>query len=251
MTKITEKLKRFVIANKTKPDLPYINLTDDNRYAGWVNASGSNSDNLWLKLDLKKEWDTFCLFVLASAWSRQGRWENAVHFVIAIREKFTNIKSIDFDKLRNHCDFYTKKHGKILKGTGKTRIMISFGQDLYRSIKILCKNWSEIKRNLDKSGKSGDWKGFIRYLRGVKGLGNGNKAMKIKILLILRELRCQNIYKNIPGDLCCVPDKRVKEAYEDGQIGNLRGYIKASKQIYEDFGDLFDIPAFAYNDYVG
>ena len=27
-------------------------------------------------------------------------------------------------------------------------------------------------------------------------------------------------------------------------------YLKASKKIYKDFGDLYDIPAFAYEDFI-
>jgi hypothetical protein len=250
MMNTIEKLKRFVIANKAKPAFPYINLTDDNRYAGWVNASGSNGDNLWLKLNLKKEWDQFCLFALASAWSRTGPWENAVYFVKIIRKNFSNVKDIDCVALRKHGDSYVEKHWKELIAEGKTRKKLAFRDDLCPSIKVLCKNWNGIKQQLDKSGKSGDWEGFVRYMRGIKGLGSGERSMNMKIALVLRELRCQNVYSNIPGDLCCVPDERVREAYK--MIGSLPGgsplYISASRKIYKDFGDLYDIPAFAYDD---
>ena len=241
--RIIEELKQFVIDNKTNKDLPYINLTNGNKYAGWVNASGSQGNNLPLKLDLTKEWDVFCLFVLASAWSRTGPWEYAVYFVERLRTTFNNIKNIDIKTLRKDCDSFVQKQDDL-----KIRKRLAFRTDLYPSLEVLRQSWSEVEKKLDNSGKSGDWVGFVHYIREIKGLASSGKRMKIKIPLILRELRCQNVYDNIPGDLCCVPDQRVKDAYQ--MIGNFpNDFLKASRRIYEDFGDLYDIPAFAYEDY--
>ena len=214
--RIIEELRQFVIANRTNPDLPYINLTKDNQYAGWVNASGSNGDNLPLKLDLMKEWDEFCLLVLASAWSRSGPWENAIYFVERLRTNFNSIKNIDIKTLRKDCDSYVQKHkhGDILEDAVKVRKKLAFRTDLYSSLEVLCQHWNEIKRELGKADKLRDWVGFVHYIRDIKGLASNGNRMQIKITLILRELRCQNVYNNIPGDLCCVPDKRVKEAYQ-------------------------------------
>lgn len=250
--RLIEKLKQFVFDNKTNSCLPYINLTNDNQYAGWVNASGSNGVNLPLKLNLMKEWDMFCLFVLASAWSRTGPWENAVYFVDVLRMTFNNTKNIDIKTLRKDCDAFVQKHGHLLEDKGKIRKRLAFRTDLYPSLKVLCQNWNKIQQNIDKSSKSGVWEDFVRYIREIKGLGSGERKMNMKIALILRELRCQNVYNGIPGDLCCVADARVKEAYTN-EIGYLPNaypcFIRASRQIYKDFGDLYDIPAFAYNDY--
>jgi len=90
-------------------------------------------------------------------------------------------------------------------------------------------------------------------LRNLSGLGNGNKSMLIKIPLILRELRCQNIYNNIPGELCCVADSRVLKAGQELGIflvkpNNIRTLIETSEKIYALFDDLFDLPLFAYED---
>ena len=76
--------------------------------------------------------------------------------------------------------------------------------------------------------------------------------MLIKIPLILRELRCQNIYENISGGYCCVPDMRVIEAADALDL-NLspvteRNLFQLSERIYGDFGDLYDLPLFAYED---
>ncbi len=77
--------------------------------------------------------------------------------------------------------------------------------------------------------------------------------MRIKIPLILRELRCQNVYHYIRGKDCCVPDERVKLAAKSlgikmPHINNLQNLFKASEIIYKKFGDLYDIPLFAYED---
>ncbi|MDC1105131.1 hypothetical protein OAT16_00400 [Prolixibacteraceae bacterium] len=93
----------------------------------------------------------------------------------------------------------------------------------------------------------------MEFLREIKGLGVGDKKMLIKIPLILRELRCQGIYNNISGKLCCVPDARVYDATKELQINlpvtnSLRSLKDSSEVIYELFGNLYDLPLFAYFD---
>ena len=94
----------------------------------------------------------------------------------------------------------------------------------------------------------------MNFMKNINGLAGPSKKMSIKIPLILRELRCQNIYDNIPGEFCCVADKRVVDAskkigiklpYVTRTTNNL---IKVSTIIYELFGDLYDIPLFAKED---
>ena len=74
--------------------------------------------------------------------------------------------------------------------------------------------------------------------------------MKIKIPFILRELRCQKIYSNIDGEYYCVADERVRKAYKSLRKELPTNYLEASSKIYKDFGDLYDIPAFAYFDLI-
>lgn len=114
-------------------------------------------------------------------------------------------------------------------------------------------HWDEIKLVLKKAEQQNDYVIFIEYMRNLKGLGANDNKMNIKILLILRELRCQNICKNIPGELCCVPDKRVENACKElgirlPRLTSTRGLIKASSHLYHYFGDLYDIPTFGYED---
>ncbi len=93
----------------------------------------------------------------------------------------------------------------------------------------------------------------MRLIRSIEGLGVGRNKMLIKITLILRELRCQKIYDNISGNLCCVPDARVYDSCQEIGIhmpktNNLENLITSSSKIYKLFGDLYDLPLFAYND---
>lgn len=242
---------------KTKQN--YINLSEDNKYLGWVsNFNISLSDGSLMKLNLKEEEDLFLLFVLAVAWSRTGRWENAAYFVTYLKvsqKYFVEYWLDNFNIVNEQMNREQSVKDTLEEVTGLTsRIKVSFRNDTFDSIHILAKNWNEIKSKLNEANLSGNYVSFMNYMRGVKGLGVKDKSMMIKIPLILRELRCQNIYRNIPGELCCVPDERVKIAYKKLLDVNLPlatsldGLIKASTKIYELFGDLYDLPLFAYED---
>lgn len=251
-----ESLIKSVIENKDK--LIYINLNENNQYKGWVSnfniklPSGQN-----MKLDLSKEEDLFLLFVLASSWSKTGPWENAALFTTYL--KLSNKAKVE---LWLNDEFVIEEidnkeiNAKIIVNSCQgivPRKKVSFRKDYYSSIVILAKNWEEIKEVLETSNKNNDYMIFVNYISQIEGLGAGKNKMRIKIPLILRELRCQNVYDNIPGELCCVPDERVKVSSKElgielPNINSLKGLFKASKIIYENFGDLYDIPLFAYED---
>lgn len=113
----------------------------------------------------------------------------------------------------------------------------------------MAQNWLQIKSKLKDAYISNNWKLFIDYLSSIEGLGSGKKRMRIKIPLILRELKCQNIYNNIDGKYCCVADERVRKTYIEYFSKKLPlNYLKASEIIWNDFGELYDIPLFAYED---
>lgn len=132
---------------------------------------------------------------------------------------------------------------------------ISFRIDIFESMNILAENWNEIRKCLENSNKTGDYTSFMKYLRDIEGLAGKSRRMNIKIPLVLRELRCQNIYDNIPGELCCVPDERVYEACKNLDIKlpkfrkrDIDELIDISGIIYGLFGDLYDLPLFAYEE---
>lgn len=245
-----------LLANKDK--LPYTNIANE-KYLGWVtDFKLKDSRNNKICLDLNNENDLFLLFILAIVWSRTGIWENSAYFV-------SYLKIYDKDS----CKFWIDKTNcleeerirqesaenifSLLKYHTKPRKKISFRKDIFQSINILAQNWHRILKKLEYSEEKQNFTIFMRYLRSIEGLGVGNKKILIKIPLILRELRCQNIYQNISGSLCCVVDNRVFEAGESIGIflekpTDLNKLIKSSTKIYSLFGDLYDLPLFAYKD---
>src|SRR5690606_24665828 len=69
-----------------KDTLSYINLTEENKYSGWVENFGwqfSNGEKM--SLNLNEESDLFLLFVLAIGWSRTGPWENPAFLVTYLK----------------------------------------------------------------------------------------------------------------------------------------------------------------------
>jgi len=243
---------------KHKEKLPYANIGLQNKYLGWVtdfNLKDSKGNSI--ALDLKKENDLFLLFVLAIVWSRTGPWENSAFFVAHLKLNGKDRVNfwIDESNYKKEADFRehaAERIAKELTGNG-SRKKISFRKDIFKSIYLLALNWQNILAKLAASENARDFLIFMNFMRSLEGLGFGNKRILIKIPLILRELRCQNIYSNISGNLCCVPDNRVFEAGKSLNINipkasNLENLINSSTKIYQLFGDLYDLPLFAYND---
>ena len=241
-----------------KNQISYINLDENHRYLGWTHDFGLTfPDHSTMRLDLHNESERFLLFVLASAWSRTGRWENATYFVSYLKEK--NKHRIDkwrdesfVESERNNSEEAANYAAAAYHGIDH-RVKVSFRKDIYDSCRILANNWRTIEEHLRRSERENNYMIFIDYISELKGLGAGDKRMKIKIPLILRELRCQGIYKNIPGEYCCVPDVRAIDTAKAIGIPGLRSntikaMMKSSAIIYRHFGDLYDIPLFAYED---
>lgn len=247
-------------------NLAYANLDEVGKYKGWVSEfsipllNGSS-----VKLDLRQERDLFLLFVLAVVWSRTGPWENAVYFVAWMKLSHKDVPAQWVDELfvaRERNDSEASMRSTLAQCLNpRYRKQVSFRADLYASVHQLAQHWDRIKDEITLMVETGRYVEFFNYMRSIKGLGVGQKSMLIKIPLILRELRCQ-LYPSIPGELCCVPDARVYEALSEmahtyGQVihvprhwGNVNGLIRASSKIYQLFGDLYDLPLFAYPDIV-
>jgi hypothetical protein len=260
--KIASKLIDIFIEHSE--ELPYVNLTESRKYKGWVSDFGIELLNgKRIKLEINdNDNDLFLLFVLAIIWSRSGPWENSAYFVAYL---ISNNKSTsDYWKtsaaVDNERDRREKSAAEIVNSirTSNTRKKVSFRKDIFSSVALLANKWDEIKKALEYADNNGDYIHFMKYLRSIRGLGVKERKILIKIPLILRELRCQEVYKNIPGELCCVPDKRVLDTgkelgiklanpYYQASI-NIRYLIACSRKIYDLFGDLYDIPLFAYED---
>lgn len=241
-----DKLRNLTINNPL--NLSYINLDKNGCYKGWVCDFRLKHEptNTLLGLDLNKESDLFLIFVLATAWSKTGPWENALFFTAHLKISYDieKVLSRETQIIPNQYKFNEKDYSGIIP-----RKKVSFRKDFYDSVEVLIDNWDDIKKVLQISEKVNNWKIFIEYISCLNGLGANNNNMKIKIPFILRELRCQKIYSNIDGKYCCVADERVRKAYKSMKKTLPKDYLEASKVLYKQFGDLYDIPAFAYNDF--
>lgn len=254
-------IDRFKAAS---PNLAYANLNEAGGYRGWVaDFKIPLLDGRSLNLDLREEKDLFLLFVLAVVWSRTGPWENAVYFVAWMKlahkdapALWTNDAFVEME--RSNCKAsMAQTLGQCLDPD--TRKQVSFRKDVYASVKVLAHNWDGIKRAIDVMITTRQYAAFFDYMRSLKGLGTGQKSMLIKIPLVMRELRCQ-LYPSIPGAFCCVPDARVYDALSAmsrdhnkrinlrHHAGSVKKLINASAKIYQLFGDLYDLPLFAYVD---
>ena len=252
-----ELISRF-LANKDS--LSYANTGSDNTYLGWVTDFRlSDSFDQKIRLDLRNVNDLFLLFVLAIVWSRTGPWENAAYFVAHLKVQGKHRPDFWSEKRNCEDEMSLSKSSALncrdfVKGFDP-RKKISFRADLYDSIYVLATNWNLIIDTLEQSERTKNFDLFIDQMRNIEGLGVGRNKMLIKIPLILRELRCQAIYANIPGAYCCVPDARVYKAAKNLGINlpaltTLNGLKASSSKIYSLFGDLYDLPLFAYSDLV-
>lgn len=257
MISVVEKLISALIEHGDR--LPYVNLSPDHEYLGWTydfNIVLPCGDKMWL--DLRREDDLFLLLVLASSWSRTGPWENASFFVAYLKagKKSAVGPWLDpsFVTLETEKRATSARHiVRACRSPVAPRRKVSFRSDFYSSTSMIARNWSTIKERLETANLTSDYTVFVHYMSRLAGLGAGLKSMRIKIPLILRELRCQRVYANIPGELCCVPDERVRNASKEiglylPYVNSIGSLLRASAIIYEHFGDLYDIPLFAYED---
>lgn len=122
-------------------------------------------------LDLNIESDLFLLFVLASSWSRTGRWENAANFTTYL--KYNKKDSINLWLDDGFLDNEINNRGINAKNTVSScrgvnpRQKVSFRKDYYSSISVLAKNWESIKNALEKSYSTNDYITFINFLNGI------------------------------------------------------------------------------------
>lgn len=248
------KQKGFVASDGTYyPDgLPYLySLIDEQgKYKGWCKSGTFPIDLKGKNGEKYDEESVFLLFVLAIGWTAlHGRWRVGITFTKYVKDNGISYDSTVDDVrrisakiliakwLEKNKDFWNGKLGQTNLNT--------LGEDYFFALEVLLENWSKIKNYMDRE----DWEGFYANVRQIKGLGGPNRALDKKLLLIMRELRCQGIFDSIPGELCCVADTKVRRVYEESGWGALSlDSRKASQQIYQDFGDLYDIAAFAYED---
>lgn len=259
----TENVEKLIqIVRKNEKGLPYINLDSSGNYAGWVTDFHmyEKGSGVPVKLDLSAENDMFVLFALASCWSRTGQWQNSACFAVYLKSSEKDKVSYwrDADFVQREKAFRDSALSQVLAGYDlqKPKKQIAFRSDFYDSLHVLANQWEAIKRSLKDSEHNNDYRTFIAFMSGIRGLGAKQNTMKIKIPLLLRELRIQDVFRNIPGKWCCVPDERVRKASADARFSiplpknntTISAVLKSSEIIYDIFHDLYDLPLFAYAD---
>lgn len=145
-----EKLKSKVIENNRK--LPYINLTENNTYAGWVKDFHiyNRETKETVSLDLHNGNDMFCLFAMASCWSKTGQWENGACFILYIKMMQYDNPNLWMDK--NFVDQEIKLRENSAQQVCKNYVIperpinstkrkkIYFRSDFYKSTSIIADN---------------------------------------------------------------------------------------------------------------
>ena len=243
---VSRRVMQGFIENPTAAAL----LAADGTYAGWVSAMhGGTVDGSPVHWDLNRRDRRFGLYLLASAWSRAGRWEGGARAALAMASEPTR-----FLNPTTWTDDDAAGAFSELQVIAATRVRIPGGRparlrsDCVSSFFAVAVNLDHIETTMAdlRSGRMNASAAF-RLLRSIKGTAARGNCWNIKLPLIFRELRCQG-WREIPGDLCCVPDVRVRRTYR--RLGHrLPTDVRAaSRIIYRDFGDLYDIPAFLFPD---
>jgi len=211
-----------------------------------------------VRLNLHRSKDLFLLLVFAFARAQRGRWENAVHFTtflkIAGRNEpayWTNIDHVLEDI--GQRDFYENLVPCAVNVKVIPRDKITFNETLFYLTHKLAKNWTDISDQLQQARQTGDYVSFMHYITLLPDFLDEMESLLEAMPLVLRELRCQGIADNIPGELCCVLDKRVLNSAGECHIHlekpyNIRSFMDTSAKVYSLFGDLYDLPLFAWKD---
>ena len=266
----------FRAVDENAGKLPYLNLKTEGdvvSYGGWVSdfrvyKRADKEHTAPTRLDLFPDRGLFLLFLLASCWSRTGPFENGVSFTLYVKDNWQDFARITEDFIEREKARRERAAREVLSVYEDiSRKEVAFREDFYDGARILAQNWEQIKNSLLLSEKSRDYTLFIRVMRSIDGLGSGEKAMRIKIPLILRELRIAGRYADIPKEWCSVPDGRVLKACKKLDISfrfpdamgrmprraravdaDMRQVLKKSQMIHSVFGELYDIALFAHKD---
>lgn len=226
-------------------------LLEDGSYRGWVRGfHGATWRGQWAEWDLSDPRYRFGLYCLASAWSRTGRWEGPVRLALAMAAEPDRWLNPDYWA---RIDISGAKNSLYeLVTRGEQGVKIPGGRnatartDCAASFTSIAAHFPVIEKILAdlNSGRLSAVMAKAK-LREIPGTGcDMQHAWDMKIHLIFRELRCAG-WSGIPGEVCCVPDARVRKVY-DKIIGDSLpvDHFQASRQIYQDFGDLYDLPPF-------
>lgn len=242
-------------------------------YGGWFKAFpvrfNIQTDESF-QFNFKNEKDIVALIFLATIWNIQNyKWENAVCLVgVLYNENMLNIKEWSSKSFINKLDKkllenkmnnldLDKRNRLFIKngadGVFERLYIISLAYDYLNNIlrveDILKGNKPQINQTIfhkfDNEKLKIDSKG--RNGKLIKKL-----LLKVKIPLILRELKCAGAIE-IEDKYCCVPDTRVREimaiiGYPQKDNIDINSVIKNSEIISKYFGTYYDLPLFDFYD---
>lgn len=250
-------------------------------YKGWVSDFGYTLvDGRSFSLDLSDSRQWWPLLLLAVGWSYSGQWENSAAFLGVLAE----LDFLDYSKwqpgTQDHIDqrlAQAKAHLEQRLATldraatfpfewlpGRTppsRKRVFFPSSWRYGMRRAVEIWPQVSRLLsetcDGSISGADFFQAMMedpYLAGLSGIsGRENRRMIVKLPFLLRELRAQGA-EGIEGAYCSIPDQRVKDMRQtlglpNGALTSCYGLSRATRRLWEDFGDLYDLPLFAFWDY--
>lgn len=222
-------------------------VNSDGSYRGWVQTwhGGHLPDHHMHRWNLDEPRFRFGLYALASTWSQSGRWEGPASLLMAA--------STDPDRFLRPEAWIGPAGGAFdaLTAIALTAELPGNRQftprhDCLERFRCVAQNFAAIDAVIHRfrDGAMTNVQAWAA-LRAFPGTGNGANTWKVKIPLIFRELRCHG-WATIPGTVCSVPDTRVRETYQAFDAPLPVDVLAASAKIHEDFGDLYDIPAFLY-----
>ncbi|PAV12482.1 hypothetical protein ASJ81_06255 [Methanosarcina spelaei] len=263
------KIISKLIINKTYPN--------SDSYRGWFEEYPlrfDKDDEENFNFDFSKEKDIIALIFLATAWNMPNyKWENTVGLVAVLYKK--NLLDIDkwssqrfiesLDKndlvreMNNFRSTFLSDRGNLYIKGGKYGV--------FERLHIVAREYNFLKETLqiDKIIEGEippklDHNIFPRFDNPrlvIEVKRKSNKIAKypilrVKVPLILRELKCQNRI-DISGEYCCVPDTKVKQimktiGYNPSLDYDYSSVIYNSKIIYKYFGLHYDLPLFDFFD---
>ena len=238
-------------------------------YDGWFNAFPfklNKEDDANFNLDFGTDKGMLALIFLATMWNMGNySWENAIGVIgVLYKRDLLNvndwcskdfINSLDEESLKNEMnDFDLDKRKSLYIKSGKLGVFerlhkIACEYDYLKDILkiddiLLNKN---PKLNSDIFYKMDDDR-----LKVISGLSRKMPLLRVKVPLILRELKCAGKI-DVDDNLCSVPDSRVKEmmhiiGYKYHVDGGIDSVLKNSKIINQYYESYYDLPLFDYYD---
>lgn len=247
--------------------------SNSNEFGGWFKAFPVKFDEEFFDFDFRNEKDIVALIFLATIWNMPNyKWENAIGLIGILynrnllsvvdwssRSFMDNLDKNLLEKQMNHLDENLHKRGQLYikggdDGVFERLYIISCGFEYLRNVLKLDDVLNGHRPHLDHTifDMMNDEKLKIEG-KGRNGKMIKKSLLKVKIPLILRELKCANSI-DIDDRYCCVPDSRVKKMMKiigyplDGGAG-INSVIKNSGIISKYFGNHYDLPLFDFAEY--